>query len=415
VIFDRSRKQSQEDRENGSSSKKGSKEEGGKEEGGTKEESGEEEGGAKEESRKEEGHAKEESRKEEGHAAIEAVTLLPFRRRMPQPRIRDCGIGPFTTLIPGAYPSALASCVMFLVIAGLLAGSEFAAAAMPGPGPSSNIRSREVWLSSGLRYNRNLSIDPDRIEDSSSPVAITSLIGSDQRVFLGWELRSLGWADYEVDLEDSDRDFQNVSVQTGPVLHLGESWDFYGSVGGGFSFFGYDFYSGFGATYLRLENLEGAFLRVVELDVGYERNGDSFDVGDAPWIDLYTTLGHDSLVLEADWIELTPLLSFYLSDEDDFAYGQLGATLEYGFPTVGNLEIRTSFMGYRRVYDLANDGAFPRQRDWFLLAQLDILYSGLFVESLAVEVTGSYERNWSNYGDQEWEGGSVSLIAHWRF
>ncbi|MBW1882223.1 MAG: hypothetical protein JRJ58_01750 [Deltaproteobacteria bacterium] len=284
-----------------------------------------------------------------------------------------------------------------------------------GPAPGSEMRGSEVWLSTGIRYSQNLSIDPDRIEDSSSPVALTHLDGYDQRGLLGWELRSIGWAGYEVDLQDKDRDFQNVSGQTGPVLHLGESWDFYGSVGGGLSFFGYDFYSAIGATYLRLESLEGSFLRAVELDVGYERTGDSLGGDDAPWIDLYTTVGRDSLVLEADWIELTPLLSFYLSDDDDFAYGQIGATLEYGFSVAANLEVKASWTGYRRVYDLAEDGPSPRQRDWFLLAQLDIRYSGLFIDSLAVEVTGSYERNWSNFGDEEYEGGSVAIVLHWKF
>jgi hypothetical protein len=273
----------------------------------------------------------------------------------------------------------------------------------------------EIWLSTGIRYNENLSINPDRVEDESSTLAVTSLYGYDQRAVFGWDLRSIGQADYEVDLLDKDRDYQNVSAQIGPVFHISEGWDFYSSIGGGAAFFGYDFYSGVAATHLRLETLDGSPLRAVGLDVGYERSGDSFDGGDAPWIDFYTTFGRDELVVEADWIEFTPLLEFYFSDEDDFAYGQLGATLEYGFPLIDDLEVTTSFSSYRRVYDLAEDGPSPRRRDWFLITQVQILYSGLFVDSLALEVTGSYEQNWSNYGDEDYKSGYGSVVLHWIF
>jgi len=283
------------------------------------------------------------------------------------------------------------------------------------PEDGSEASGHEVWLSTGIRYNENLSINPDRIEDESSPLSVTSLYGYDQRAVFGWDLRSIGYADYEVDLLDKDRDYQNVTAQMGPVFHLGEGWDFYSSIGGTFAFFGYDFYSGIGATYLRLENLDGSPLRAVGLDVGYEKSGDSFDGGDAPWIDFYTTFGRDELVVEADWIEFTPLLEFYFSDADDFAYGQLGATLEYGFSLIDDLDVTTSISSHRRVYDLAEDGPSPRRRDWFLMTQAQILYSGLFMDSLALEVTGFYEQNWSNYGDEEYKGGYGAVILHWIF
>jgi hypothetical protein len=364
---------------------------------------------------------------------------------MPQPRIRVCGIWRFTSLCScGSEVSRerrkRVGIGSLLLWSGLLAAFASASAANPAvhsngpegareesgsPPPIGDIHQisnedsdalgSDVWLSTGIRYNQNLSINPDRIEDESSPIAMTSLYGYDQRAILGWDLRSVGYADYEVDLLDKDRDYQDVSAQTGPVFHLGDGWDLYSSIGGGAAFFGYDFYSANGATYLRLENLDGSPVRAVELDVGYERTGDSFEGGDAPWVDIYATLGLDDIALEADWVEFTPLLEFNFSDEDVFAYGQLGATLEYGFPLADNLEIKTSLTSYRRVYDLAEDGPSPRRRDWFVLAQLDILYSGLFVDSLALEVTGSYEQNWSSYGNEEYKGGYASIVLHWIF
>lgn len=282
----------------------------------------------------------------------------------------------------------------------------------------------EAWLSSGLRYDRNLSINPDRIDRTSSPIFSLDLYGYDQNRYFtrgrrseeaGWELRSIGYVDFDIDLLDNDRDYQSVSAQTGPVFHIRDEWDLYTSIGGGFSFFGYDFYTGLAAVYLSMQSLAGAPLRSVNLDVGYENTGDAFGGGNAPWIDLYATLGWDGLLFDTDWVEFTPLAEYYHANPTVYRYGQLEGTLAYGFGLNESTQATAWLTGFRRVYYGDDEGRPTRRRDWFLLAQLGVLYSGLIRDSLSLELVGSYEQNWSTFDEESYQGGSIGLTLHWVF
>jgi hypothetical protein len=282
-----------------------------------------------------------------------------------------------------------------------------------GPSPDAMLGS-EVWLSAGVRYDRNLSINTDRIERSSSPVVEVSLYGYDQRAVRSQELRVIGYVNIDTDLEDRDRDYQAVSVQAGPVFHLSDSWDLYTSLGGGFSYYGYEYYNGSATLNNVLANRAGSLMRSVNLHLGFERIGEFYGGSDAPWVDFYATFGLDGILLDTDWIEFTPLVEYYFSDETGFEYGQLEATLGYGFPLLAGLDVEAFATGHRRHYDQAVEG-FSRQRDWFALAQFGFVYSGLIWDALALEGMGRYERNWSNCEEESYDGASAGIVLHWIF
>ena len=198
-------------------------------------------------------------------------------------------------------------------------------------------------------------------------------------------------------------------------MHLDEGWDLYTALAGSASFFGYELYTGFGALYLRLEDLSGSLVRGIGLDVGFEHTSNDFGGGDAPWLDLSTSLGWDALVSDLDWLELSAVLEYYFADQPVYAYGQLEAMLGYGFTPIDRLEISCSVMGYRRVYDAPWTEGLSDRRDWLLRADVGLLYTGLFLEPLALELTGAYEQNWSNDPVQSYDGGSASIVLHWIF
>lgn len=272
----------------------------------------------------------------------------------------------------------------------------------------------ELWLSAGIRYNRNFSINPDRVEFTSSPVQEVGVSAYDDRALWGSRLRSQGAIEIYTDLDDHDRDFQLVSATSGPVFDLGESWRLHTALGGSASFFGYQFYTGLGAAYFALERLDSTF-RQVELDVGVEHFGEEFGGDNVPWVDLFVDLGWDSLLQEDDALDTRLFLEHYHADEGSFRYSQVALTLGHDAPLVGRLRGEASLTGWQRWYYGSEPEVSGNRNDTTLTATASFTYSGLFVEPLSVELRGLYERNWSNDDSQDYDGQSAVLYLHWRF
>ena len=272
----------------------------------------------------------------------------------------------------------------------------------------------EIWISAGIRYNHNFSINPDRVERASSPVQEVGVSAYDARALGGSRLRSHAAIDILTDLYDHDRDFQLVSASTGPVFDLGESWRLHTALGGWVSFFGYQFYTGLGAAYFTLERLDSTF-RQVEIDVGVEHFGEEFGGDDVPWVDLFIDLAWDSLLLEDDVLDAQLSLEHYHADQGSFRYSQVALTLGHDTPLWGRLRGEASVTGWQRWYDGSDPEVAGKRRDTTLTAVASVTYWGLFVEPLAAELRGLYERNWSNDDFQDYDGQSVVLYVHWRF
>lgn len=272
----------------------------------------------------------------------------------------------------------------------------------------------EVWLSAGIRYNHNFSIDPDRVERASSPVQEVGVSAYDDRALGGSQLRSRGAIDIYTDLTDHDRDFQVASASTGPVFDLGESWRLHTALGGWVSFYGYQLYTALGAAYFTLARLDSTF-RQVELDVGVEHFGGEFGGDNVPWVDLFADLAWDSLLLEDDVLDAQLFLEHYHADEGRFRYSQAALTLGHDAPLVGRLRAQASLTGWQRWYYGSDPEVAGNRRDTTLTAVASFTFSGLIVEPLSAELRGLYERNWSNDDFQDYEGQSVVLYLHWRF
>jgi hypothetical protein len=272
----------------------------------------------------------------------------------------------------------------------------------------------EIWASVGIRYNHNLSINPDRIELSSSPVQEVSFSAYDDRALGDWQLRSLGTIDVFTDLIDHDRDFQVASASTGPVFELGEDWRLHTALGGWGSFFGYQFYTGLSAAYLTLERLDSPF-RAIEVDAGVEHFGKEFGGDNVPWVDLFVDFGWDGLRQEDDWMDGQLYLEHYHADEGRFRYSQVALTLGHNTGLIGPIQASVHLTGWQRFYYGSEPEVGSDRRDTTLTATASLLYPGLFVEPLVLELSGLYERNWSNDDSQDYDGQTVALLLHWRF
>ncbi|MBW2270478.1 MAG: hypothetical protein JRH16_18085 [Deltaproteobacteria bacterium] len=310
------------------------------------------------------------------------------------------------------------------VIPGVLAALSFAVA---GPGraappeapeaagpPGGEPDYSELWLSAGIRYNNNFSINPDRIEFTSSPVQELGVVAYDDRALWGSRFRSNGAIEIYTDLEDSGRDVQLLSASTGPVFELGESWRLHTAVGGEASWFGYEFYTGLGVAYFTLER-EGSTLRQVELDVGVEAFGKEFGGDNVPWLDLYVDLAWDSLLWQDDELAARVFFEHYHADEASFRYSQVALTLGHDAPLAGQLSGAASLTGSRQWYYGSDPGVSGDRRDTTLTAIASFTWSGLFLEPLSAELRGLYERDWSNDDFQDYDGQSVVFYLHWRF
>ena len=307
------------------------------------------------------------------------------------------------------------------VIPGVLAAVSFGVAgpvrALPPETlepPGGEADESELWLSAGIRYNNNLSINPDRVEFTSSPVQELGVFAYDDRVRWGSRFRSNAAIDVYTDLEDHDRDFQLLSASTGPVFELGESWRLHTALGGWVSLFGYQFYTGLGAAYLTLERLDST-LRQVELDVGVEHFGEEFGGDSVPWLDLYVDLAWDSVLVQGDVLDAQLFFEHYQADEASFRYSQVALALGHDAPLVGRLKGEASISGSQRWYYGSDPGVSGDRRDTTLAAVAAFTYSGLFLEPLSAELRGLYERNWSNDDFQDYDGQSVVFYLHWRF
>lgn len=272
----------------------------------------------------------------------------------------------------------------------------------------------EIWASVGIRYNRNFSINPDRIERTSSPVQEVALSAYDDRALGKGRIRSLGAIEVYTDLADHDRDFQLVSASTGPVLKLDERWRLHAALGGWASFFGYEFYTANGAVYLNLERSD-SLLRSLEVDAGVEHFGTEFGGDNVPWVDLFTRFGWESLLQEDDWFDGELFLEHYHADEGRFRYSQIALTLGHNTGMIGPLQGTAYLTGWQRFYYGSEPGVGGDRRDTTLTAVASLSYPGLFLEPLTLELQGLYERNWSNDDEQDYDGQSVVLYLHWRF
>jgi hypothetical protein len=272
----------------------------------------------------------------------------------------------------------------------------------------------EFWASVGIRYDHKFSINPDRIERTSSPVQEVRLSGYDDRALGSWRLRSLGSIDVFTDLTDHDRDFQIASASVGPVFELGERWRLHAAIGGWASFFGYEFYTGLGAAYLTLERLDSA-LRSIAVHAGVEHFGKEFGGDDVPWVDVFVDVGWEGLLRGEDWLEGQLYLEHYQADEARFRSEQVALTLGYDVPLIGPIRGSVYVTGWQRFYHGSEPDVGSDRRDTTLTATLSLVHTVFFVESLLLEVRGVYERNWSNDDFQDYDGQSVALLLHWRF
>lgn len=160
-----------------------------------------------------------------------------------------------------------------------------------------------------------------------------------------------------------------------------------------------------------LEKPGSALLSGVGLGLGVERTGGRRWGGERSlWMELSSSHVREGIWTRSDWLQLTPSVSFYGTDET----GQVGALLEYGseLPAWPGLSIDVWCSG---THPFGLGGGQELASDWTLRGGLLLTLSSLPLPGLSLGVGFQHEWSPAGNGYAAYVDHQAGLVLNWRF
>jgi hypothetical protein len=258
------------------------------------------------------------------------------------------------------------------------------------------------------------SVIRDIVSPSDDYVMNLQLFLFDEREVADSRLRSDLYVYGDAHGDGHDLDYSILSGRTGPVFDLGESWQIHTAMEGSVSLYDYEPFSLLGAGDLTLQSRTGRFVRSIHLRAGGEHFSSGFGNRDAWFADLTMSLASEGILRAGDWLQLAPGVTRNQARESRFRYSQAGAALRYEAPLIGRLTGSLGARAWRRLYDGHASEVETDRRDWHLINEVTLSYTGLFSKHLSLEVRYEFEKNWSNDDFEDYDGYSTGVFLVWQ-
>lgn len=273
-------------------------------------------------------------------------------------------------------------------------------------------------LSGGFRYATDTSGRPDIIPREDSFILNTTASLLDERK-LG-SIRSFRlrtdfsvYADFYLDNSESDYDV--LSLKLGPVFPLSKEWQLAVLPFGEVSFLDYKRFSHKGGFAAAIENLGDHYLHTLEVKFGRENFSSDFDGRDAGQPEINATLAFYDTFDKADKFFVTPSFAFNNAEDSRFRYLQPGVSLQYETPFGKSVLFALTLNYFARLYEGKDINVARNRRDANFLASPTLTYKGFIFDSVDLIGHYSYRQNWSNDGAEDYESHSVGLNVKWDY
>ena len=275
-----------------------------------------------------------------------------------------------------------------------------------------------ISLDGGFRYETSGSSRPDIIprEDSLILNASGSLV--DERTLgtiKSFRLRTDLFVYADFYLDNSDNDYDLLSLKLGPVFPLSKEWQLAVLPFAEVSFLDYKRFSHKGGFSAAFENLSDHWLNTVEVKLGREDFSSDFEGRDASQPEITATMALYDIINKEDYFFVTPTFAFNNAEQSRFRYLQPGVSLQYETPVAKTFLIGMNLSYFARLYEGKEIDVARNRRDANFLVAPMLTYKGFLLDSIDLIGRYSYEQNWSNDAAQNYASHSVDLNVKWDY